>query len=146
MKPTNWFCQKKTRATIFDHSYSVLLLKRHFDPRRNINWLKIRTVHREKELVKARRKHRDHSRALRKFRLTRFGWERLRAGRTSGQKLRNKTFKGRKELRKITFVKRADIKKLQVLLPNHKLRIRDAPRDNNPNILKSRKILPGHFG
>ncbi|XP_026190901.1 uncharacterized protein LOC34620376 [Cyclospora cayetanensis] len=112
--------------------------------RTRINWMRVRFRARVSYFLRKSLKPKNHSKVLTRFRLTRFGWERLRKGR-NGVKF-NLTAKQFKKRYSITYVSRHDLKKFKYQTPGHKLRIRDPPIDSNPNIQAVRKCLPAHFG
>ncbi|CRG97271.1 conserved Plasmodium protein, unknown function [Plasmodium gallinaceum] len=118
--------------------------KRFYNPRENINWILIRFRHRVSQLRKKKLKYKNHSKVALRFRLTKFGWERLQSGRNASKK--NLSVKKYNEKMKIKYVSRDDIKKFKFQMPSYVLRIRDSPVDYNPNIMKARKFLPSHFG
>ncbi|CRG99119.1 conserved Plasmodium protein, unknown function [Plasmodium relictum] len=118
--------------------------KRFYNPRENINWILIRFRHRVSQLRKKKLKYKNHSKVALRFRLTKFGWERLQSGRNASKK--NLSVKKCNEKMKIKYVSRDDIKKFKFQMPSYVLRIRDSPVDYNPNIMKARKFLPSHFG
>ncbi|EDL42486.1 hypothetical protein PVIIG_03366 [Plasmodium vivax India VII] len=118
--------------------------KRFYNPRENINWTLIRFRHRVSQLRKKKLKYKNHSKVALRFRLTRFGWERLQSGRNASKK--NLSIKKCNEKMKIKYVSRDDIKKFKFQMPSYVLRIRDSPVDYNPNIMRARKFLPSHFG
>lgn len=120
------------------------IFKRYYNPRENINWILIRFRHRVSQLRKKKIKYKTHSKVALRFRLTKFGWERLQAGRHANKK--NLTAKKYNEKMKIRYVSRDDLKKFKFQMPHHVLRIRDSPVDYNPNIQKARKFLPSYFG
>ncbi|KJP85990.1 hypothetical protein AK88_04399 [Plasmodium fragile] len=119
-------------------------MKRFYNPRENINWTLIRFRHRVSQLRKKKLKYKNHSKVALRFRLTRFGWERLQSGRNASK--RNMSIKKYNEKMKIKYVSRDDIKKFKFQMPSYVLRIRDSPVDYNPNIMRARKFLPSHFG
>ncbi|CXI09341.1 conserved Plasmodium protein, unknown function [Plasmodium berghei] len=118
--------------------------KRFYNPRENINWILIRFRHRVSQLRKKKLKYKNHSKVALRFRLTKFGWERLQSGRNASK--RNLSVKKYNEKMKIKYVSRDDIKKFKFQMPSYVLRIRDSPVNYNPNIMRSRKFLPSHFG
>ncbi|SBT01663.1 conserved Plasmodium protein, unknown function [Plasmodium ovale] len=118
--------------------------KRFYNPRENINWVLIRFRHRVSHLRKKKLKYKNHSKVALRFRLTKFGWERLQSGRNASKK--NLSAKKYNEKMKIRYVSRDDIKKFKFQMPSYVIRIRDSPVDYNPNIMKARKFLPSHFG
>ncbi|SBT32834.1 conserved Plasmodium protein, unknown function [Plasmodium ovale wallikeri] len=118
--------------------------KRFYNPRENINWVLIRFRHRVSQLRKKKLKYKNHSKVALRFRLTKFGWERLQSGRNASKK--NLSAKKYNEKMKIRYVSRDDIKKFKFQMPSYVIRIRDSPVDYNPNIMKARKFLPSHFG
>ncbi|VEV55219.1 conserved Plasmodium protein, unknown function [Plasmodium vinckei vinckei] len=118
--------------------------KRFYNPRENINWVLIRFRHRVSQLRKKKLKYKNHSKVALRFRLTKFGWERLQSGRNASKK--NLSVKKYHEKMKIKYVSRDDIKKFKFQMPSYVLRIRDSPVNYNPNIMRSRKFLPSHFG
>lgn len=120
------------------------IFKRYYNPRENINWVLIRFRHRVSQLRKKKIKYKTHSKVALRFRLTKFGWERLQAGRHANKK--NLSAKKYNEKMKIKYVSRDDLKKFKFQMPHHVLRVRDSPVDYNPNIRKARKFLPSYFG
>ncbi|KAK1444324.1 hypothetical protein BgAZ_102300 [Babesia gibsoni] len=116
---------------------------RAYNPAKNIDWVGIKRKWRSKELFMKKRKLKNHPRVALRFRLTRFGWERLQQGRRgpklnmSGQKRRNK--------KRIRFVSRHDLVKLTKQMPGHRLRLRDPPINNNPNIQRLRNTINSYF-
>ncbi|SOV79846.1 conserved Plasmodium protein, unknown function [Plasmodium reichenowi] len=120
------------------------MFKRFYNPRANINWTLIRFRHRVSQLRKKKLKYKNHSKVALRFRLTKFGWERLQSGRNASKK--NVSTKKYYEKMKIKYVSRDDVKKFKFQMPSYVLRIRDSPVDYNPNIMRARKFLPTHFG
>ncbi|CDI78440.1 hypothetical protein, conserved [Eimeria acervulina] len=112
--------------------------------RTRINWMRVRFRARVSYFLRKSLKPKNHSKVLTRFRLTRFGWERLRKGR-NGKKF-NLTAKQFKHKYSIAYVSRHDLKKFKYQTPGYKLRIRDPPIDTNPNIQSIRKHLPAYFG
>eukprot|EP00931_Biecheleriopsis_adriatica_P005596 TRINITY_DN107089_c0_g1_i1.p1 TRINITY_DN107089_c0_g1~~TRINITY_DN107089_c0_g1_i1.p1 ORF type:complete len:203 (-),score=24.58 TRINITY_DN107089_c0_g1_i1:104-685(-) len=90
-------------------------------------------------------KNRNHAEVLKRFRLTRFGWERRRA-RFHGWKKRRRSSASKENSRKIQFVHRTDMLKMIRTATYFKLRMRDFPKDPNPNIRPTRAIVGSHFG
>mmetsp|Transcript_13511 Transcript_13511/g.24953 ORF Transcript_13511/g.24953 Transcript_13511/m.24953 type:complete len:84 (+) Transcript_13511:2-253(+) len=83
---------------------------------------------------------------MKRFRLTRFGWERRRSG-FNGHRRRLLSWQLKRNRRKIEYLHRVDIIKLVKTAKYHKLKIRDFPRDDrNPNMKPSRLLVPAHFG
>ncbi|KAI4837896.1 hypothetical protein MKS88_003315 [Plasmodium brasilianum] len=118
--------------------------KRFYNPRAHINWTLIRFRHRVSQLRKKKLKYKNHSKVALRFRLTKFGWERLQSGRNASKK--NLSAKKCNEKMKIKYVSRDDIKKFKFQMQSYVLRIRDSPVDYNPNIMRARKYFPTHFG
>ncbi|GAW79959.1 hypothetical protein PGO_061030 [Plasmodium gonderi] len=136
--------QKRISSNMFTQPEIVMRIKRFYNPRENINWVLIRFRHRVSQLRKKKLKYKNHSKVALRFRLTRFGWERLQSGRNASKK--NLSVKKYNEKMKIKYVSRDDIKKFKFQMPSYVLRIRDSPVDYNPNIMRARKFLPSHFG
>ncbi|VWU50459.1 conserved protein, unknown function [Hepatocystis sp. ex Piliocolobus tephrosceles] len=136
--------QNVTNVGSYIHSSLNNTIKRYYNPRENINWMLIRFRHRVSQLRKKKLKYKNHSKVALRFRLTKFGWERLQSGRNASKK--NLSAKKYNEKMKIKYVSRDDIKKFKFQMPSYVLRIRDSPVDYNPNIMKARKYLPLHFG
>ncbi|CAE7236035.1 unnamed protein product [Symbiodinium pilosum] len=90
-------------------------------------------------------KNRNHAEVLKRFRLTRFGWERRRAHLRDGKK-RRRSPQQKRNVNKIDFVHRHDMLKMVRTATYFKLRIRDFPKDPNPNIKETRAIVGSHFG
>ncbi|GIX61961.1 uncharacterized protein BcabD6B2_13960 [Babesia caballi] len=117
--------------------------RRTYNPARNIDWVGVKRRWRSKQLFMKKRKLKNHPRVALRFRLTRFGWERLQQGRRgkklhlSGQQRRNK--------KRIRFVSRHDLVKLARQMPGHRLRVRDPPLNNNPNIQRLRRTINNYF-
>ncbi|KEP64043.1 UNVERIFIED_CONTAM: hypothetical protein HHA_320005 [Hammondia hammondi] len=109
-----------------------------------IDWVKNRINARMRQYRKRSLKKKNHSKVIQRFKLTRFGWQRLRSGR-NGEK-ENLTHKQLKRTMGYTFVSRDDLWKFRFQLPSHILRLRDAPINRNPNIRKIRRCLPSYFG
>ncbi|EPR58173.1 hypothetical protein TGME49_320005 [Toxoplasma gondii ME49] len=109
-----------------------------------IDWVKNRINARMRQYRKRSLKKKNHSKVIQRFKLTRFGWQRLRSGR-NGEK-ENLTHKQLKRTMGYTFVSRDDLWKFRFQLPSHILRLRDAPINRNPNIRKIRRSLPSYFG
>ncbi|PFH36197.1 hypothetical protein BESB_043890 [Besnoitia besnoiti] len=109
-----------------------------------IDWVKTRIGARIRQYRKRSLKKKNHSKVIMRFKLTRFGWQRLRSGR-NGEK-ENLTHKQLKRTMGYTYVSRDDLWKFRFQLPSHVLRIRDAPINRNPNIRKIRRSLPSYFG
>merc|ERR1712232_926674 len=110
-----------------------------------VPWKRVRT----RELAKANKdnttKNKNHAESLKRFRLTRFGCERRKAGLNARKKRRWASWK-RKRAKTIEFVHRSDLRKLMRAVPYYKFRVRDFPRDPNPNLRPARALLPAHFG
>ncbi|CAE7570264.1 unnamed protein product [Symbiodinium sp. CCMP2456] len=99
-----------------------------------------------KQVTKMRTtKSRNHAEVLKRFRLTRFGWERRRAHLRDGKK-RRRSPQQKRNTNKIDFVHRHDMLKMVRTASYFKLRIRDFPKDPNPNIKSTRAIVGSHFG
>lgn len=132
---------------IHTHIYKhIYMQRRDINVRDRINWMKIKKLARIDMYHRKKLKRKTHKNALQRFRLTKFGWERLRAGRNNSEKWKNASWKKKKRLKSITYVHRHDLKKFRHTSPFHRLKIRDPPIDRNINITKTRKFLPSHFG
>ncbi|KAK1936844.1 hypothetical protein X943_000960 [Babesia divergens] len=116
---------------------------RAYNPARHIDWVGIKRRWRSKQLFMKKRKLKNHPRVALRFRLTRFGWERLQQGRR-GRKLHLSAQK-RRNKRRIRFVSRHDLVKLTRQMPGHRLRIRDPPINTNPNIQRLRSTINNYF-
>ncbi|KAK2194761.1 hypothetical protein BdWA1_002437 [Babesia duncani] len=126
------------------HAKIFNINRRYYRPDKRIDWYKIKQNWRAKQLMMKKKKHKNHPRVALRFRLTRFGWERLQSGRYA--KKLNLTRQQRRNKLRIRFVARCDLAKLKRQMPGYSLRIRDVPIDNNPNIQKIRKHINHYFG
>ncbi|EDO07583.1 hypothetical protein BBOV_III000140 [Babesia bovis T2Bo] len=118
-------------------------LKRFYTPTRHINWIGIKKRWRCEEILMKKRKHKFHSRVGMRFRLTRFGWERLQKGR-KGNKL-HLSIKQRRNKKRIRFVSRHDLVKLTRQMPSYRFVIRDPTTNYNPNSQILRKKINSYF-
>ncbi|EKX73111.1 conserved hypothetical protein [Theileria equi strain WA] len=57
--------------------------KRWYRPDKHIDWVGIRQKWRVQQQLQKKKKHKNHQKVALRFRLTRFGWERLRSGRNA---------------------------------------------------------------
>eukprot|EP00929_Paragymnodinium_shiwhaense_P084576 TRINITY_DN45230_c0_g1_i1.p2 TRINITY_DN45230_c0_g1~~TRINITY_DN45230_c0_g1_i1.p2 ORF type:complete len:245 (+),score=34.74 TRINITY_DN45230_c0_g1_i1:85-819(+) len=108
-------------------------------------WKRIREKIVTKTLKYMKRKRSNHKESLRRFRLTRFGWERRKAGLRARAK-RHQSYARRTRAKKIAYVHRHDYWKLKKAIPLLRFRVRDLPLDHNFNIKECRQALPAHFG
>eukprot|EP00920_Eleutheroschizon_duboscqi_P011995 GHVT01028679.1.p1 GENE.GHVT01028679.1~~GHVT01028679.1.p1 ORF type:complete len:350 (-),score=29.33 GHVT01028679.1:434-1483(-) len=60
--------------------------RRFYNPRAHVEWVRIKRRERVSYLMKKKRKPKNNAAVLQRFRLTRFGWERLVCGRNSNKK------------------------------------------------------------
>ncbi|OLP81774.1 hypothetical protein AK812_SmicGene37639 [Symbiodinium microadriaticum] len=118
---------------------------RSYNLRRVIPWFRVRTNVLKQETKMRTTKNRNHAEVLKRFRLTRFGWERRRAHLRDGKK-RRRSPQQKRNTNKIDFVHRHDMLKMVRTATYFKLRIRDFPKDPNPNIKSTRAIVGSHFG
>lgn len=123
----------------------LLPATRGYRPHTQIPWKRVVTKIRKMEDKSRTSPGRNHNESLARFRLTRFGWERRRAGLRAKDK-RNIPWKKKRAHKKIDFVHRSDLFKLERTAINMRLRIRDLPRDTNVNLKACRAIVPAHFG
>merc|ERR1712014_432305 len=91
-----------------------------------IPWARVRSKVLANEGKQRTTKNRNHAEVLKRFRLTRFGWERRRA-RFHGWKKRRRSAASKAQSRKIQFVHRTDMLKMIRTATYFKLRIRDFP-------------------
>ncbi|GBE62716.1 hypothetical protein, conserved [Babesia ovata] len=124
-------------------NFSLYCNRRAYNPARNIDWVGIKRQWRAKQLLMKKRKLKNHPRVALRFRLTRFGWERLQQGRR-GKKL-HLSAQQRRNKKRIRFVSRHDLVKLARQMPGHRLRIRDPPLINSPNIQHFRRSINKYF-
>lgn len=61
-----------TDFVVPSHSNSCLIFKRFHSPRRDIDWVGIKTRWRAKQVLMRKRKHKNHPRVALRFRLTRY--------------------------------------------------------------------------
>lgn len=90
-------------------------------------------------------KGRNHAEVLKRFRLTRFGWQRRRA-RLNGRRKRLRSYASKQNSKKIEFVHRSDMRMIRRTAWFYRLKIRDFPHDNNINLKPSRALTGAHFG
>ncbi|CDR96238.1 hypothetical protein, conserved [Babesia bigemina] len=132
-----------TRSVQVQRVLSLCLNRRAYNPARHIDWVGIKRRWRAKQLLMKKRKLKNHPRVALRFRLTRFGWERLQQGRR-GKKL-HLSVQQRRNKKRIRFVSRHDLVKLARQMPGHRLRIRDPPLINSPNIQHFRRSTNKYF-
>lgn len=110
-----------------------------------IPWRRVRgrVVAFDMQSRKARAK--NHAETLKRFRLTRFGWERRRA-RLHGKARRNRSWASKRKSRTIEYVHRSDLPKLVRTVPYQRLMVRDPIINRNVNLRPERDILPAHLG
>ena len=101
-------------------------------------------VHASAEKSRKSKGH-NHAEVLKRFRLTRFGWERRRAG-FHGKKKRLLSYKQKQQTKGITFLHRSDMKMIKRTAWMYKLKLRDFPQNPNPNLRPTRLICGSHFG
>mmetsp|Transcript_43751 Transcript_43751/g.81645 ORF Transcript_43751/g.81645 Transcript_43751/m.81645 type:complete len:185 (+) Transcript_43751:37-591(+) len=118
---------------------------RTYNVQRVIPWFRVRTNVLKQEGQMRTTKNRNHAEVLKRFRLTRFGWERRRAHLRDGKK-RRRSPQQKRNANRIDFVHRHDMLKMIRQATYFKLRIRDFPSDPNPNIRETRAIVGSHFG
>lgn len=90
-------------------------------------------------------KGKPQAEVMKKFRLTRFGWERRRA-RLRGWRKRNRSWASKRKSRTIEFTHRGDLAKLYRQCYFLRLKVRDFPREINVNLNPKRALLGSHFG
>ncbi|CAK9100903.1 unnamed protein product [Durusdinium trenchii] len=118
---------------------------RTYNIQKVINWPRIKKNVLEVETKQRTTKNRNHAEVLKTFRLSRFGWERRRA-RLRGGNRRRRSWLDKKNSKKIEYVHRVDMLKMIRTATYFKLRIRDFPKDGNPNYRETRAIVGSHFG
>eukprot|EP00397_Hematodinium_sp_SG-2012_P046448 GEMP01052480.1.p1 GENE.GEMP01052480.1~~GEMP01052480.1.p1 ORF type:complete len:183 (+),score=35.15 GEMP01052480.1:241-789(+) len=118
---------------------------REYRSNKAIDFVRIKEKQRALDLMNKKVKLKNHAGVLQRFRLTRFGWERRRAGLHAQRKCRM-TRKSKKEARRIDYVHRLDIHKVERCVPSMRLKIRDPPCDMNPNIRPIMRHFPCYFG
>eukprot|EP00747_Dinoflagellata_sp_TGD_P208841 gnl/TRDRNA2_/TRDRNA2_82285_c0_seq1.p1 gnl/TRDRNA2_/TRDRNA2_82285_c0~~gnl/TRDRNA2_/TRDRNA2_82285_c0_seq1.p1 ORF type:complete len:187 (+),score=20.78 gnl/TRDRNA2_/TRDRNA2_82285_c0_seq1:92-652(+) len=126
-------------------SRAQLLLVRMYHVEKTIPWHRIRRKMQAQEIKQRKSKERNHSEILKRFRLTRFGWERRRA-RFRGKAKRRRSWLSKRNSRKIEYLHRSDFRKMRNTAPYFTLRVRDLPKDLNINARPERAILPAHLG
>mmetsp|Transcript_1621 Transcript_1621/g.2547 ORF Transcript_1621/g.2547 Transcript_1621/m.2547 type:complete len:159 (-) Transcript_1621:109-585(-) len=99
----------------------------------------------QNDIKQRSQKGKPHAETLKKFRLTRFGWERRRS-RFRGWKKRQRSWLSKSNSRKIQYLHRADEQKLIRQSWFMRLKYRDFPREQNVNLLPIRAIIGCHFG
>jgi len=118
---------------------------REYRSHKAISFKDIKTKQRAKDLDNKRVKPKSHTEMKQRLRLTRFGWERRRAGYgTSGRATIAR--KAKKRYKTTAFVNRVDIHKIERCVLTMKLKLLDLPRDDNPNLMPIRHIFPSWFG
>merc|ERR1712151_725900 len=90
--------------------------RRNYKAYKVIPWDRVRRRVLESENKWLNFKHKNHSETLKRFRLTRFGWERRRAGLNSTRR-RNWSHAHKKKTRAIDYVHRTDLPKLVKTAP-----------------------------
>eukprot|EP00405_Crypthecodinium_cohnii_P009720 CAMPEP_0206436462 /NCGR_PEP_ID=MMETSP0324_2-20121206/10493_1 /ASSEMBLY_ACC=CAM_ASM_000836 /TAXON_ID=2866 /ORGANISM="Crypthecodinium cohnii, Strain Seligo" /LENGTH=190 /DNA_ID=CAMNT_0053903623 /DNA_START=86 /DNA_END=654 /DNA_ORIENTATION=- len=85
-------------------------------------------------------KAKNHAEILNRMRLTRFGWERRRAG-FHGRRKHLRSAKRRRRHRSIAYLHRDDYKMIERTEWFFRLKIQDFPQDNNINLKPARKLL-----
>eukprot|EP00396_MALV-II-16_sp_LP-1_P000477 gene477-404_t len=113
---------------------------------RAIDWYRVKTrIHRQYRR-RQRRQVCDHSTALHKFRLTRFGWQHLEIGKTASDK-RFYDHDHKKRLKKVVFLPRDRWRMIQKLIPRFSIKYRDFPDAHAlPNMKRSRQTIGAHLG
>jgi len=124
----------KGAATMFANRYS-----------KRIPWHHVRGKMLTNQMKQNRQKGKNHAEVLKKFRLTRFGWQRRRA-RFNGWMKRKRSWLSKRNSRKIDFLHRSDEQKLIRQAWYFRLKYRDLPRERNVNLLPVRAIVGSHFG
>mmetsp|Transcript_13768 Transcript_13768/g.27809 ORF Transcript_13768/g.27809 Transcript_13768/m.27809 type:complete len:229 (+) Transcript_13768:38-724(+) len=112
---------------------------------RRIPWHMVRGKMLENQAKQNRQKGKNHADVLKRFRLTRFGWERRRS-RFNGWMKRKRGWLSKRNSRKIEYLHRADEQKLIRQAWFLRLKYRDFPRERNVNLLPARAIVGSHFG
>eukprot|EP00927_Polykrikos_kofoidii_P067658 TRINITY_DN63102_c0_g1_i1.p1 TRINITY_DN63102_c0_g1~~TRINITY_DN63102_c0_g1_i1.p1 ORF type:complete len:245 (-),score=34.78 TRINITY_DN63102_c0_g1_i1:135-869(-) len=110
-----------------------------------IPWRRVRSRIVAFDRKQRKSKAKNHADTLTRFRLTRFGWERRKAGLRAMAK-RRKSWASKKRARTIEYVHRSDINKLIRTVPYMRLKIRDPAINQNVNLRPSRQLVPAHFG
>ncbi|CAJ1377826.1 unnamed protein product [Effrenium voratum] len=98
----------------------------------------------KQEIKQRTTKAKNHAEVLKRFRLSRFGWERRRARLRDGKRRRRK-WQNKLNAKAIDYVHRADMLKMIRTAVYFKLRVRDFPRDPNPNLREARQMIGSHF-
>ena len=118
---------------------------RYYNPQALVDVRAIRHSERAKQLQLSEKKTKTFTPALDHFRLTRFGWEHKKAGK-SGVLRRRKSSKASVLAARVGYVNPRDYKTLGLYFPHMRLRYRFAPVDGNVNISRTRSLLPCHIG
>ena len=116
-----------------------------YDIKRVVNWWRNKRYALEVENRQRTTKNRNHAEVLKRFRLSRFGWQRRRARLRDGKR-RRRSWLDKKNSKKIDYVHRVDMLKMIRSATYFKLRIRDFPKDPNPNVRETRGLVGSHFG
>lgn len=131
------------------HTYASRISVRLYNPRRLIDWVRVRMEDRAEVFSRQRRgrKLSTNKQLAMRVRITRFGWQRLRQNRNGTKKLSWSAGKYRKMMTP-TYVSKHYIKNIKDGIPHIQYRIRHAPKNTNPNIKKMvlGRFIPGHFG
>eukprot|EP00928_Gymnodinium_smaydae_P074157 TRINITY_DN57221_c0_g1_i1.p1 TRINITY_DN57221_c0_g1~~TRINITY_DN57221_c0_g1_i1.p1 ORF type:complete len:258 (+),score=27.89 TRINITY_DN57221_c0_g1_i1:67-774(+) len=122
-----------------------LIFQRAYNCEAMIPWRRVRGKVIAQEIKSRKARARNHAETMRRFRLTRFGWERRRAG-LRGKKKRKLSREQRLRAKRIEYVHRVDMHKLKKTVPYMRLKFRDFPKDKNPNVRPERLLVPAHFG
>eukprot|EP00435_Cladocopium_sp_Y103_P052619 s1448_g16.t1 len=118
---------------------------RGYNIQKVVNWFRIKRYALEVESKQRSTKNRNHAEVLKRFRLSRFGWQRRRSRLRDGKR-RRRSWLDKKNSKKIDYVHRVDMLKMIRSATYFKLRIRDFPKDPNPNVRETRGIVGSHFG
>lgn len=110
-----------------------------------IPWERVMKKIYAKETQDRKSKAKNHSEVLKRFRLTRFGWERRRQFKAGRYKRRN-SFRQRKKLKEIQYLHRSDFAMIRRCSWSYRLRRTDFPRDGNINLRSAREELGHRFG
>ncbi|CAK0870020.1 unnamed protein product [Prorocentrum cordatum] len=129
-------------------AWSQLTAVRCYDVQKAIEWRRVREREESYQKLRNSAKGKNHKETAKRFRLTRFGWERRRA-RFHSFKKRQRSWASKRQSRTIAYLHRSDMPKLKKTMWKYRLKIRDFPTmrsDPNPNHLRSRALLPAAFG
>jgi len=129
----------------FPQGLSCLTQVREYRSNQAIDFVRIKQRARAVRQIEQRVKVKNHGGIMDRFMLTRFGWTRRRAG-LRAKRRRLISNKAKKKSREIEFVHRVDIRKIGRVVPGYKLKLRDPPRDSNPNLMPKRHLFPARFG